>query len=435
MENLSDPAAAPRPPLTDLTPEEYLDLLHPAGSHGRPALLWFDGPVPHSHCAAATDLALAVPSLLDDRAYISMNRFRGRRGSDQTAALNALYADLDWHKTPAWQCCALEDVEAAVLRRLAMAKVPSPSVLLHSGRGLAAIWLTREMPTAALSRWQAAMGALCNLLNDFGADRASRDPARVFRLPGSINEKSGKRVRVAGGTGIRHDFDRLADLIFHACGRPTRDELNATRNKAKARSRARLASGSMPRGLPPRERFRQIREDLEKFRMSFGGRIPEGRRNTWLHLYATTLTHDPDVEDIAGEISRAAQCAVPSLPHNEVAAIIRAAERQLVKENTTDIMSDGRYHYSGARIAEMLGVSRDMADALGLSQVLPLEARRARKAEEQRARRAKQGAKSRADWLAMNNASRTKIWERYGISRSTYYARKRAGTLAQQTPE
>lgn len=429
MQSLPSRADAPRTSLADITAESYVDLLHPKGHHGRPALLWFQGEAPANLCASPSALNLALPSLLDGRAYLSLNRFHGRRGSRQLAALNALYADLDWHKSARWRDQQTGNVDFAVLSTLDAANLPSPSVLLHSGRGTALIWLVHEMPPAALPRWKAAIAALNEFLKTFGADRASQDPARVFRLPGSRNEKSGKRVRVAAGSGLRHDFDALADAIFRASGRPTRAELNVARAKTAKSPSLAPAGASMPRGLSPRARFQLIREDLDRIRMSHGGTIPEGMRNTWLHLYATALTHDPGVEDIAKEIAEAARWGTPDLPDIEVAAITRGAERQACGNNKADIMSDGRYHYSGDRIAEMLDIPDAEARALGLRQIIPGETRRERRAEAERDRRARKGAKPRAEWLAANNASSTRIWERYEMARSTYYKHRKAGTL------
>ncbi|PWE50754.1 hypothetical protein DEM26_07615 [Thioclava sp. NG1] len=429
MQSLTSRAYAPRPSIADLTPESYVDLLHPTGHHGRPALLWFQEEIPGSLCASPSALNLALPGLLDGRAYISLNRFHRRRGARQLAALNALYADLDWHKTACWRVHQSGEVKAAILDTLDIANVPEPSVLLNSGRGTAVIWLIDEMPPAALPRWRAAITALNEVLANFGADRASRDPARVFRLPGSRNEKSGKQVRVEGGSGLRHDFDTLSDAIFRASGRPTRAKLMVARAKAAKSTPETPAGASTPRGLSPRARFQLIREDLDKIRMSHGGTIQEGRRNIWLHLYATALTHDPDIEDIEQEIFEAARRGTPNLPDKEVAAIIRAAEKQASGSTSTGVLADGRYHYSGDRIAEMLDISGEEARKLALRQVVPAKIRRERRAAAERERRARTGAKSRTNWLAVNSASRTRPWEDLGIGRSTYYKRLKSGTL------
>lgn len=77
----------------------------------------------------------------------------------------------------------------------------------------------------------------------------------------------------------------------------------------------------------------------------------------------------------------------------------------------------------------MLDISGEDARALGLRQVIPTKARRERRADAERERRAQKGAKSRAEWLAANSASRTRPWEQLGMGRSTYYKHLKSGTL------
>ncbi|WGT52596.1 hypothetical protein [Thioclava nitratireducens] len=358
-----------------------------------------------------------------------MNRFARRRNLDQLKALNALYVDLDWHKTANWRTQSPDEVEAAILRHARASNLPAPSVVLRSGRGSALIWLIDEMPPQALPRWQTAMRALGDVFARFGVDRSSQEAARIFRLPGSINEKSGRRVRVSGGSAARHHFDALSDDIFQAAGLPTRAELQVLRAEKRAKRRPTAPARAMPFGLPPAARFRQIRDDLEAIRVAHGGRLPEGLRNTWLHLFATSLTHDPRETQLAQKIEEMAQVATPDLPPQEVAAIIRSAERQAARDRGATPLKDGRYHYSGATIAERLGISGEDARALGLRQIMPAQERKRLKAEAERKRRERNGAQTRVEYLAKNSASRREIWKEYGLSRSTYYKRKKDGTL------
>ncbi|WP_156023900.1 hypothetical protein [Thioclava indica] len=429
MQNLSKCVSVPLSCISDISPDAYVELLHPKDQHGRPSLLWFEGDEPRNLCLAPSELELALPGLLDGRAYLSLNRFRYRRTSDQLIVLNALYVDLDWHKTARWRDCNVGVVERAVLKHLDVANLPPPSVLLQSGCGSALIWLIDELPPQALMRWQATMRALGDVFVKFGVDRASQEAARVFRIPGSVNEKSGRRVRASGGSGTRHDFDALSDEIFKAAGLPTRAELQLVRAEKRAKRRTNVNPREMPFGLPPAVRFRQIRDDLEAIRVAHGGRLPEGMRNTWLHLYATALTHDPRETQLAQKIEEIAQLATPDLPAQEVAAIIRSAEKQAARERGATPLKDGRYHYSGGTIAERLGISGEDARAHGLRQIMPAQERKRRKAEAERKRRARNGAQTRAEYLAKNSASRSEIWKEYGLSRTTYYKRKKDGTL------
>ncbi|WP_217358864.1 hypothetical protein [Ruegeria arenilitoris] len=372
----------------------------------------------------------SLHSLQDRTSFISLNRFFGSRRNANLACLNALYVDFDFHKEPDWRAGTADAVQAAIAGHLLIRGVPEPSFFLQTGRGLAAIWMIQSLPPAAQTRWQAAMRALVDLLAPFGVDRAGTDPARVFRIPGTRNEKSDRVVRVSGGDCRRHDFDALADEIFVAAGRPTRSELDARRQQQKER----VTSGApMPRGLTQCERFAQILTDLEVFRDFHGGVIPMGYRNTWLHFYATCLTHQHDVTDIEDRIRQAADAATPGLGAKEVNTVIKQAAQMSRMPATNTPREDARYSYRGATIAERLGISAEQARALGLRQVMPDEERRRRRAESQRQRRASRGSVSREEYLSENTASKEKPWLRFGLGRSQYYARKKAGTLTELT--
>lgn len=74
--------------------------------------------------------------------------------------------------------------------------MPIPNVIVDSGRGLYLLWLIQKVPYMALPLWKAVMEYLYNELKEFGADRKALDPTRIFRVPGSINPKSGTKVKI-----------------------------------------------------------------------------------------------------------------------------------------------------------------------------------------------------------------------------------------------
>ncbi|SNR48434.1 hypothetical protein SAMN06265370_106220 [Puniceibacterium sediminis] len=419
--------------LAGLAPEAFLRLLHPADARGLPNLFVKDlcpggsgDGCPESTDPTATrvgsaeEFCLHLPSWLDCSSYVTLNRFWGRRRGDKLAALNALYLDLDFHTHSSWRGQSAEDVRDAISARLQMQGIVLPSICISTGRGLALIWLIDEMPAKALPRWQAAMDALIEFGRPFGADAACRDAVRVFRLPGTLNEKSGREVRVIGGTGLRVAFSPLADQIFGAVGRPTRKELLSRKKNKQPR---RNASGqAMPQGLSARQRFGLIFQDLQKIRDHYYGSIPVGMRNNWLHLCATALAHSrPDV-DLEAELLDLARQSTPGLSQREVLSVARHAVRQ----NRPG--QERRYYYRGSTIADMLGVTDQMAQALNLEQAISDVERRRRKLAAQCAKRRVAGAKPRAEYEE-NSLERSAPWRAYGFSRATYFRRRKAGTL------
>ena len=358
---------------------------------------------------------------LSTDAYITLNRFHGPRQDQQLAALNALYLDLDVDLAPRSLAChpiawAREFTCDAERRGL-----PPPSFVNSTGRGLAAIWLINDLPPKARRRWSAAQKTLISLYRGYGADPRCCDTARVFRIPGSINSKSGRTVEILGGNLQRHSFEDLADRIYIAAGRPTRRDLQA-RKKRKARSGQ---GGPRRSRLSPGQRFLAIQQDLECLLDAWGGRVPVGYRNTWLHLWATCLTHQDTPGDIDARTHAMAHTATPGLSASEVGAIARHAAERASLPRSRSLMSDGRYHYAGATLAELLCVSDKMAHDLGLRQIFSLTERQRRKVGKQRMRRAASGAMARASYLAANAISRMKPWEAQGISRATWYRRQK----------
>jgi hypothetical protein len=243
----------------------------------------------------------------------------------------------------------------------------------------------------------------------------------VLRIPGTKNSKSGRTVTVVRGDGRRYRFDDLADAIYRTTRRPTRRELAARQCGAKAGDEA----SKTLRRLPPTLRFKAVLRDLERLRTAWGGEIPEGLRNSWLHLVATALGFVVPADEVEAEARRLAALGTPSLPEAEMKATIRAAVRraEAVAGRFRGPAGDSRLNYSGERMAEILSIDRDLAAALGLEQIIPEDLRRDRRNAARRARRRAAGGQSREEYLAGNRASRERPWEARGMKRSTWYAR------------
>ncbi|MCX8225733.1 MAG: DNA-primase RepB domain-containing protein [Sulfitobacter sp.] len=413
---------------TVTSPEDYLRRLHPERMRGNPSLLMLGDKGPISECAPTEQICAVLPVWLDDTSYASLNRFYGRRTNKNLAQLNAVYLDLDFHTRSQWAGKSASHVQMAFQTSLNAAAIPTPSIYLHTGRGLAVIWLINPLPAKAQKRWQGAMNAVIKFAARFGADPACKDAARVFRIPGTINEKSGTEVRVSDATWYRHDFDKLADKIYAAVGQPTRAQLKA-RQTASANRKQSKAVGAMPKGLTAPQRFTKIRQDLEDIKRHYGGRIPAGLRNTWLHMYSVCLTHCTPSSNIAAEIEAQAADATPGLGPTEVAGIIRAAEKAI------ETGFEAKYLYGGDTIAELLGISAEVAQRLGLMIVMPTQERSRRNAVAEEKRRRAKGAVSRGEYLNQNSIEEQKPWEGLNQSRATWYRHRAKAKAAAQPVE
>lgn len=396
-------------------------MLHPSGSRGIPLVFTELENADFRRCMDPETIITILSMFEEEKSLLSLNRFHLiKRESPRLAALNALFLDLDFHAKPTWRGTPAHLVREAVTVHLDLIGLPRPSIWTYTGRGLAAIWLINELPPEAAERWRGALRALMDCATEFGPDRSCSDSVRVFRIPGTRNEKSGRIVQSYLGTGIRYDFDALADQIYLALGRPTRSQLQERRRERVSKS-ASLGSRAMPRGVPHRERFRALKEELEFFAEMCGGTIPEGWRALWLHFYATCLTYDPDVMDIEEDILRAAQLTTPGLTYREIKPLLRQAVRQ--SEDPAH-----RYYYAGTTMAERLDITAADAERAGFRFLLPIELKRAKERE---ARRKREGAMLRTQWLQQNSTARTKPWKDLGIGKTKYYELKKADRLAE----
>ncbi|MEH6648171.1 MAG: hypothetical protein V7730_21400, partial [Sulfitobacter sp.] len=174
--------------------------MHPSDMLGNPSLLMINNGVPTSRCETTEGFCEVLPAWLDGTSYVSLNRFWKRRRNTNLAQLNAVYLDLDYPNRLEWRGKPASEVQKAFEEALTAAAIPLPSVFLHTGRGLAVIWLIKPLPPKALKRWDGAMRAAIKFALRFGADPACKDAARVFRLPGTINQKSRTVVRVSAAT-------------------------------------------------------------------------------------------------------------------------------------------------------------------------------------------------------------------------------------------
>lgn len=132
--------------------------------------------------------------------YVSMNTFFRTKDLDtQTGRdvahlkrLNALYVDID--------CYAVGLSKNEVLMRLEdeffETVIPVPTFVIDSGRGIYLIWKLRNEDRKALPRWTSVEEYLVDSLKALGADSASKDAARILRVPFTKNSKSGSFVKI-----------------------------------------------------------------------------------------------------------------------------------------------------------------------------------------------------------------------------------------------
>lgn len=272
-----------------LTPDQHTILLHPLTQRGivtvaRSTTRWTEKAI---RIGDLSDYARQLAGVTD--IFMSQQTFYGWRRIAQLAQLAAAYVDLDYHKT-SWRGFAPAYVADQALRALDDQRMPTPSCILFTGRGLLCLWFHDIVPRSALPRWNAMQKALGEGLRDFGADARALDAARVFRLVGTVNSKSGETVRLIWSDRLeptRWDFDTLADEILPH----TRAEIHslaAERAKRKANGRSAVAPAVR---LTAGTWWETVLSDLQKLRrVRWFGELPSGQRDTWLFLAVNAMS-------------------------------------------------------------------------------------------------------------------------------------------------
>jgi hypothetical protein len=437
MLDLPEPSqpSAPAPLAWDA--HRYLDVLHPAASVGRVSGLTMKGTRVTAHTWRRGNLPIVADILTEQEAYIGMNRFYGPRGRGRLAALNALWLDLDTYRIASLVHLPRAELYRRIASTIEQAGLPEPSLIVDSGRGMYVIWLLDGGAAAAEPRWKAVMKALVAWGKPLGADPACVDPARVLRLPGSWHEGADRQVSVVAGSGTRYGFDRFETHVWRALGRPERASLERQRKRPRS-ARSPQAGKGRPRGLPKRAFWSLVLQDLEVLLEAWGGRIPKGYRDIWLHVFCCALAWtDPDA-DILKAVVEKAHIAAPGLRPEEIRRTMRPTAVRAEKARSGKRRCDGRdprYDYSGGRLADLLCVDRPLAEELNLRQIVPMEVRKERGRQRRTQRRRAAGDLPRSIWLALNPTSREKPWEAQDISRSTWYRRRAKARRASDLPD
>ncbi|MCX4474836.1 hypothetical protein OOK41_31750 [Micromonospora sp. NBC_01655] len=175
------------------------------------------------------DAATTYASYLDQQGregiYLRITTLRtdrtigGRGGATDSAALPALWADLDL-AGPGHAEQDLPPDETAGRAVIAATGLPEPTIWVHSGGGLYPIWLLTEPHTItpdnldqakALARdWQRIIEhAAASMGWRYG--RGVGDLARVLRIPGTVNRKEGlaRPCRIVGAIPHRYTVAQL----------------------------------------------------------------------------------------------------------------------------------------------------------------------------------------------------------------------------------
>ena len=118
--------------------------------------------------------------------------YRKQRRVSNIRQFRALFQDLDIHKLGYNK----EEVVWSIYIMAYENKIPMPTMIVDSGRGLHIYWKIKNAPYGAIQTWQELQDYLYYQLKPLEADRKALDGARVLRLPNTLNSKENALCKV-----------------------------------------------------------------------------------------------------------------------------------------------------------------------------------------------------------------------------------------------
>lgn len=410
-----------------LLPAQHASILH-RDSHGK-VVIWtpLRDPKWRTRQSSIAVQLLAGEAGAED-VYVSVNQFHGRRQVRWLAALNALYVDVDAHGESV-DLAALLDQKLSVLQR---ARLPAPSLIVFSGRGLHLYWIIKPLPAAALPRWQPCQRVLQRLLE---GDPAAVDCTRLLRLVGSVNSRAPEYCRTVTGvlnSVSEFDFDWLAEQILPRSRAEVRD-IHAQRAKGPPDKRRKAETGKRTVFDWWMAVYRDLYTIVEHH---WSEGVPEGHRDTIIFLLSVALSWFTLSEALEAEVLSVARRVAPTLSEKEVLSYTSSVRDRAARAAAGDRDQwqgkprDPRYHFKRETLYLMLKGLITPAQEQKLFGIMSNQERDRRKAERERSRNrtaegrhrtshAKAEVRARAFALSSQGKSVREISTALSVPRST----------------
>lgn len=312
--------------------------------------------------------------------YISFNTFRGdlihtTRGIRAVRHLNALFADIDCYK----EGIPINDVLSAIAFQVKHERILEPTMINFTGRGLCVIWKIEDVPghsQRARNLYNHIQTYIYELFKELGADRQAKDISHVFRIPGTINSKTGETVRFLQvneeNVYTLREFQQFVDPFEeYKDYKPGRKKKSVKRGEVKR--------------LPVRNNFTMDASrcaDLE-YLCKMRDYDMKGYRNFVLHIYGYFYCKAHGLEaDVLGAVQELNERFIEPYKTREVESIVRSVQAAYKAHLQNPAKG---YNYKHKSIIDALDISEEEQAEMRVL-ITPGE-KKARKNERERAAR------------------------------------------------
>ena len=245
-------------------------------------------------------------------------------------------------------------------------KIPKPTMVTDSGRGVHLYWRIQNAPYGALNTWQELQDYIYYNLKHLGADKRATDGARVLRLPGTINSRCNSDCKVLYiDNELEYSMYELREEYLNYKTKTHQLQMQQTKkidNKVISNRFFNSYSLHMERANDLETLCR-----LRKYDMT-------GYRNMALHCYAYWKgIYIRDIYDLENMVIAFNNAFTEPLKETEVQAILRCIPKAIdkfisyeqgIRSGENNRVSKGMidkqgYWYKNETLIERLGITRE----------------------------------------------------------------------------
>ena len=228
-----------------------------------------------------------------ENCYMTVNNFiTPVRRNDKCFQITSFYVDLDYYKISKYKNKTCEEM-ISIMRKKGLFKKLEPSFFVDSGNGMYIYYLLDDTLNGQVSNlkhvWSKTERELIKRFSEFGADSQASDLARVTRVPGSRNGKTGRIARIIYNTDKEYNYNPYEEVKKYKLKEMTDILLEKKEKKVKkAKTERATYRGATVLNWSINVAYKRCR-DLEKL-VELRGNC-EGTRDFICLLYRHSLLH------------------------------------------------------------------------------------------------------------------------------------------------
>lgn len=323
--------------------------------------------------------------------------FIPKRSSNTVRQFRCLYVDLDDH----FNDKGIENKNEVIFQiyddLINNHIIPEPTAIIDSGRGLHLYWKVKDAPYGALKTWSKLEEFLCKKLKPYGSDKAATDPARLLRLPDTINYKSSDKVFPCSVLTLNDNIYDMIDL--------RKNLLHYTYKKFVKKQTKSKKTNNLFKMYVNRISDLELLCRMRSFDMI-------GYRNTIIHYYGYLQYLINDETTATNNIDNFNQLYFNTPLKDSEINCISTCCKNIAKKHIKD--SESGYNYKSETLIDILEISD--SEQINLKSIISNELKTKRRNEKQRKQRRDKNGLTKKDKNKINKIKQIKFLMKKGLS-------------------